>query len=119
MGPGRSVGTRIRDDPDMTHPTRPDVRRRRYHGGHVLIADELVRADLVVDDDVIAEIITDTGSDESIDDDRSGDVDCRDRVIAPGFIDLQCNGAHGVDITTEPHRILEVAAELPRFGVTS
>ncbi len=46
-------------------------------------------------------------------------VDCADLVIAPGFIDLQCNGANGVDITSEPHRIGDVAAELARFGVTA
>ena len=46
-------------------------------------------------------------------------VDLSGRLLAPGFIDLQCNGAAGVDITTEPHRIAEVAAALPRFGVTA
>jgi N-acetylglucosamine-6-phosphate deacetylase len=57
--------------------------------------------------------------------DRSGsaladdDVDCDGLVVAPGFIDLQCNGANGVDITNEPHRIADVAAELARFGVTA
>jgi N-acetylglucosamine-6-phosphate deacetylase len=93
-----------------------DVRRRRFHGGHVLIEGELVRADVVVDGEVIAEVVTDV-----MDDDRGAqtDVDCRERVISAGFIDLQCNGADGVDITTEPHRVLDVAAALPRFGVTS
>jgi len=46
-------------------------------------------------------------------------VDLSGRLLAPGFVDLQCNGAAGVDITTEPHRIAEVAAVLPRFGVTA
>ena len=40
-------------------------------------------------------------------------------VISPGFIDLQCNGAVGVDITTDPGGIDAVARALPRFGVTS
>jgi len=39
--------------------------------------------------------------------------------IAPGFIDLQCNGAVGADLTGDPGRLLDVAAALPRFGVTS
>ncbi len=53
-------------------------------------------------------------------DDLDGDdVDCGGLVIAPGFIDLQCNGAIGVDITSEPDRIIDVAAALPRFGVTA
>lgn len=40
-------------------------------------------------------------------------------LVAPGFIDLQCNGAGGIDVTTEPERLWEVAALLPRFGVTA
>jgi N-acetylglucosamine-6-phosphate deacetylase len=39
--------------------------------------------------------------------------------IAPGFIDLQINGAFGCDFTDQPPTIWEVAAKLPRFGVTS
>ena len=38
--------------------------------------------------------------------------------VAPGFIDLQLNGAHGIDLTEEPERLWEVAALLPRYGVT-
>lgn len=87
----------------------------RYRGGQVLLDGALVRADLVVDGDVIVEVSVDPPNDGLAD----GDVDCDGLVIAPGFIDLQCNGAGGVDITTEPDRILDVAAELPRFGVTS
>ena len=40
-------------------------------------------------------------------------------LVAPGFIDLQVNGAAGIDLTSEPERIWEVATALPRFGVTS
>ncbi|MET0628110.1 MAG: N-acetylglucosamine-6-phosphate deacetylase [Acidimicrobiia bacterium] len=39
--------------------------------------------------------------------------------LAPGFVDLQVNGAAGVDITTDPSRLGEVAAVLVRSGVTS
>jgi N-acetylglucosamine-6-phosphate deacetylase len=89
--------------------------RRCYRGGQVLVDGALARADLVVDGDVIVEVSVDPPNDILTD----GDIDCGGLVIAPGFIDLQCNGAGGVDITTEPDRILDVAAELPRFGVTS
>jgi N-acetylglucosamine-6-phosphate deacetylase len=41
------------------------------------------------------------------------------RFVGPGFVDLQVNGAAGIDITNEPERLWEVAAALPRFGVTS
>lgn len=45
--------------------------------------------------------------------------DAADLIVAPGFIDAQINGAHGIDVTEEPHRIGELGAELPRYGVTS
>jgi N-acetylglucosamine-6-phosphate deacetylase len=40
-------------------------------------------------------------------------------LVAPGFVDLQVNGAAGIDLTSEPEGIWAVAAALPRFGVTS
>lgn len=46
-------------------------------------------------------------------------LDATGLLVAPGFIDLQCNGAMGVDITAEPDRLWEVAAALPRWGVTA
>lgn len=49
----------------------------------------------------------------------AGRLDATDLLVAPGFIDLQCNGAVGVDLTSEPERLREVAAALPRWGVTS
>lgn len=39
--------------------------------------------------------------------------------VLPGFLDLQVNGAAGIDLTREPERLWEVAAALPRFGVTA
>lgn len=40
-------------------------------------------------------------------------------VLVPGFIDLQLNGAFGHDFTQHPETIWQVAAQLPRYGVTS
>jgi N-acetylglucosamine-6-phosphate deacetylase len=39
--------------------------------------------------------------------------------IAPGFIDLQINGAYGCDFSTDGRTVAEVAARLPETGVTS
>ncbi len=38
--------------------------------------------------------------------------------IAPGLIDLQVNGAFGIDLATEPERVAELAGRLPATGVT-
>lgn len=46
-------------------------------------------------------------------------IDARGKIIVPGFIDLQLNGAFGDDFTAHPESIWRVAAQLPRFGVTS
>jgi N-acetylglucosamine-6-phosphate deacetylase len=40
-------------------------------------------------------------------------------LVTPGFIDLQCNGGHGVDLATEPDRLWELGTALPRYGVTA
>lgn len=48
-----------------------------------------------------------------------GDVlDASGLTVLPGLLDLQVNGAAGVDITAEPERLWEVAAALPAYAVT-
>ena len=50
------------------------------------------------------------------------DIEFRDAtglILAPGFIDLQVNGGFGLDFTADPTTIWNVAAGLPRYGVTS
>jgi N-acetylglucosamine-6-phosphate deacetylase len=46
-------------------------------------------------------------------------VDGTGLLMSPGFIDLQCNGGLGIDLTSEPERMWELAAGLPRWGVTA
>lgn len=88
-----------------------------FAGGRVLLDGELRRADVIVDRGTISEIVGDPNS-ASHQRDRPT-IDCTGRIIAPGFIDLQCNGAVGADLTSDPGRLLDVAAALPRFGVTA
>jgi N-acetylglucosamine-6-phosphate deacetylase len=46
-------------------------------------------------------------------------VDATGCSVLPGFVDLQVNGAVGVDLASQPERIDEVAAYLVQCGVTS
>jgi N-acetylglucosamine-6-phosphate deacetylase len=47
------------------------------------------------------------------------EIDASGKILVPGFIDLQLNGAFGDDFTSNPETIWRVAEKLPRFGVTS
>lgn len=40
-------------------------------------------------------------------------------TVVPGLVDLQCNGAFGIDLGAEPERLWELAAMLPAAGVTA
>ena len=46
-------------------------------------------------------------------------IDSSGLVLAPGFIDLQLNGAFGHDFTANPESIWTVASRLPQYGVTA
>jgi N-acetylglucosamine-6-phosphate deacetylase len=46
-------------------------------------------------------------------------LDATGSIVCPGFIDLQCNGAAGFDLTADPGCIDEVAAALLPHGVTA
>ena len=80
-------------------------------GGRVLRAGAWVDQDLRIRDGRVTEP-TDPRPD-----DRRVEVD--GLLLAPGLIDLQCNGALGIDVTSGPAAMWELAAALPRWGVTA
>jgi N-acetylglucosamine-6-phosphate deacetylase len=49
---------------------------------------------------------------------RGEHIDGRGLYLVPGLIELQINGAFGLDFTAEPESIWRAARDLPRFGVT-
>ncbi|WP_121253072.1 N-acetylglucosamine-6-phosphate deacetylase [Nocardioides ferulae] len=46
-------------------------------------------------------------------------LDAAGLTVLPGLVDLQVNGAGGIDLTAEPERLWEVAALLPAHGTTA
>jgi len=81
-------------------------------GGRVLADGLAAPADVAVRDGRIAEIAPPGVAGQD-------DLDASGAVVVPGFVDLQVNGAGGIDLTAEPERLWEVAALLPRWGVTA
>lgn len=47
------------------------------------------------------------------------EIDVGGYIISPGYIDLQINGAHGVDFSRNPEKWPIVAEALPQYGVTA
>jgi N-acetylglucosamine-6-phosphate deacetylase len=82
-------------------------------GGVVHLDGECLDADVTIEGSVIAEVGAKVGVG------AAQVVDATDCAVLPGFVDLQVNGAVGVDFTTQPERIGEVAAFLVQCGVTS
>ena len=83
----------------------------------------ILTPDQVVDDGAIivtGERITAVGpTDQLAAPDDAIVVEARGLTLTPGFIDLQLNGAFGLDFTADPRTIWDVAVRLPRYGCTS
>ena len=67
-----------------------------------------------MDVEIVAGVVAHDGPDA-----RTREFDASGYVISPGYVDLQVNGAKGVDLTAAPNRLWDLAAALPGFGVTS
>lgn len=50
---------------------------------------------------------------------RGATLDAGGLLVAPGYLDAQCNGAFGIDLAATPERVGELAGHLPATGVTS
>jgi N-acetylglucosamine-6-phosphate deacetylase len=70
----------------------------------------ITEATLYIEHGIIARVTPDL--------DASADI-VTGGYIAPGFIDLQINGAFGADFTSDGRTVIDVAARLPATGVTS
>ena len=46
-------------------------------------------------------------------------LDVDGQLVVPGFVDLQVNGAIGLDVTADPSAAWSIGAALPRWGVTA
>lgn len=71
----------------------------------------------------MAIIIREGKTAEVVDDPRSGDIPKDHRMVSglicPGFIDLQINGAFGIDVGPDENGLRELATRLPQTGITA
>lgn len=81
----------------------------QYHNARIVRGHKLERGSLWV---LNGKVVT-----EQEKADRS--VDMGNRILAPGYIDIQINGGFGVDFSTHPEDWKKVAKQLPKHGVTS
>jgi N-acetylglucosamine-6-phosphate deacetylase len=63
--------------------------------------------------------IADVSPDDSLLGDANEAHEHGDSLLLPGFVDLQVNGAFGVDVATEPSRVAELSERLLSTGTTA
>jgi N-acetylglucosamine-6-phosphate deacetylase len=85
-------------------------------GGDLVLPDRLlVSASLVIDGMRIAAVEATARADIP----GATFVDARDCYVVPGFIDVHVHGVRGFDTLDEGDPVAEIAARLPRYGVTA
>lgn len=85
-------------------------------GGDLVLPDRLLTdASLLVDGGRIAAIAAGARADVS----GATVVDVRDCYVVPGFIDVHVHGVDGVDTLDAGDPVADLAARLPRYGVTA
>ena len=77
-------------------------------GGSVVHRDRIERADVLIRDGAVVEagMAVEVPSGIPV-------VDVGGLLVAPGFIDLQINGALGIDLADEPERLSKVGTSCP------
>src|SRR5918992_5641007 len=65
------------------------------------------------------ESIADVSPDDSLLGDAEEVHEHPDSLLLPGFVDLQVNGAFGVDVASDPHRLAELSEALLSTGATA
>ena len=81
----------------------------RYFNGRVLRDHKLQEIDLWVNQ---GKIISPQSKADC-------EIDLKGLIVAPGYIDIQINGAFGYDFTTQPEKVEIVASLLTKYGVTA
>ena len=83
--------------------------RTVVRGGTVLTPGGRVPGDVVIEGGRV--VAVDDGHQAALD--TTIQIDAAGLLVAPGFIDAQINGGHGIDLATSPERLWELGALLP------
>ena len=84
-------------------------------GGDIVLPDRILsNASVIIDEGRIAAIDTARGAPAGV-----PVVDVRDSYVVPGFVDVHVHGIEGHDTLDGAGAIAEIAARLPRYGVTA
>src|SRR5262245_22937934 len=85
-------------------------------GATIVLPDRVLeRGSLIIDGDRIAAIEPRVLGDVA----GAARVDLGGSIVAPGFVDVHVHGVEGHDVLDGPGAVAEVAARLPKYGVTA